>query len=99
MVRADRADTDHGNRIQDYRIAVSNKLYRSGELELHVDGLEQDEYRLQMDAVSFQGAERVDLNLHITDSIGSGLHTILVSARSPDGWQDTYRLQHFVESR
>lgn len=94
-----RADTEHGANINDYRVAVSHKLYQQAGLTLSVEGLAEDSYSLSSSKVEFKTAERIDLNLHIFPQLASGLHSILVHAESDTGWRDSYRLQHFVESR
>lgn len=92
-----RADTEHGSRIQDYRVAVSNKLYRAAGLELSVQGLPEDSFSLSATKAQFQSAERIDLNLHISSHLKPGLHSFVVRAISPEGWEKNYRVQHFVE--
>lgn len=94
-----RADTEHGARIDDYRVAVSHKLYRRAGLKLSVEGLPEGSYQLSASEVKFQTAERVDLNLHISPELKSGLYPVFVHAVSLDGWQESYRVQHFVEKR
>ncbi|WP_455210589.1 4Fe-4S binding protein [Kaarinaea lacus] len=91
-----RADTLHGAEIQDYRVAVSNKIYGNAELAVNIEGLNPDQYRLSSHIVKFEQAERIDLQLHINAQLPKGIHTFLVHVKSADGWQDSYRVQHFV---
>jgi hypothetical protein len=92
-----RADTEHGAEIRDYRVAVSNKLYRSAQLTLTIEGLPDNAYTLSTDKAQFDSAGRIDLNLHIASTLPPGLHSFLVRVSSADGWHDSYRVQHFVE--
>lgn len=94
-----RADKEHSLEINDYRIAVSNKLYRPADLSVKVQNLSEREYVLSDSQVHFDGAGRVDLNLHINNTLGKGLHSFLVNIESEDGWKDSYRVQHFVEKK
>jgi polyferredoxin len=92
-----RADAEYGAVIRDYRVAVSNKRYRGADLSVALDGLPQASYRLSATQVHFDTAGRVDLNLHIEPNLSPGLHSFMVRVSSRDGWQDSYRVQHFVE--
>jgi len=92
-----RADTEHGAEIRDYRVAVSNKLYRPAELTVTIQGLPQKSYSLSASQAQFDSAGRIDLNLHIGSMLAPGLHSFLVHVDSLDGWQTSYRVQHFVE--
>lgn len=91
-----RADNEFGASIKDYRIRVSNKLYRDASLNIKVDGLPEGSYVLTTDTANFDTAGRVDLTLHINDTLSQGLHRFLVRVESIDGWKDSYRVQHFV---
>jgi len=91
-----RADKDHGANISDYRIAISNKIYRNAELSVSLEGLPADDYILTKKRAVFESAGRVDLNLHIKRKLKKGLYSFLVHVESMDGWKDVYRVQHFV---
>lgn len=92
-----RADLAKAERIQDYRVAVSNKLYEHGQLSITVEGLPEGSYVLSSHEVNFDGVGRIDLNLHIKPVLPPGLHSVLVRAVSSDGWEDSFPLRHFVE--
>lgn len=94
-----RADTMHGSQISDYRIAVSNKLYGPAILNITVDGLDSSLFQLDRNEAQFNSVGRIDLKLHVNEGLPSGIHTFLVHAESPDGWSDSYRVQHFVASK
>jgi len=94
-----RADREHGAEISDYRIAISNKLYRPAELTVKIEGLSEDDYTVSDSKVHFDSAGRVDLNLHIRPTLEKGLHSFLVHVEAGDGWRDSYRVQHFVEKK
>lgn len=91
-----RADMLHGGEIRDYRVAVSHKIYRDATLNVSVEGLEPNQYSLSDHTVRFDSAGRMDLQLHINDQLPKGLYSVLVHVQSQDGWQDSYRVQHFV---
>lgn len=92
-----RADMEYGAEITDYRVAVSNKIYHSADLSVSIEGLSPSSYDLSKHKVHFDSAGRIDLDLHIQPNLKQGLHTFLVRVKSQDGWQDAYRVQHFVE--
>lgn len=91
-----RADSDHGAQISDYRVAISNKQYRPERVEISVEGPIRDQIKLSNATANFDSAGRIDLNLHVQGDLAPGLYTFLVRARSGRGWEDTYRVQHFV---
>ena len=91
-----RADTLHGAEIRDYRVAVSNKIYGDAKLNVTIEGLNPDQYRLSKHIVQFEQAGRIDLQLHINAQLPKGIHAFLVHVESADGWKDSYRVQHFV---
>ncbi len=90
-----RADTLQADKILDYRISVANKFYEPTRLYVSIEGLEQDAYTLQNDWVDFDTAGRINVKLSIRPDLPKGLHPILVRVKSEDGWEDSFRLQHF----
>ena len=92
-----RAEMLHGDHIQNYRVNVANKLYQPTTVHVSVEGLPEESYSLSDDKVVFDTAGRGDLNLHIENTLSPGLHVITVHARSENGWQETYSVQHLVE--
>ncbi len=91
-----RADAEFGSAIEDYRIRVSNKLYRDAVLTVNIEGLPKGSYVLSASEAAFNTAGKVDLELHINNTLPQGLHRFLVQVQSADGWRDSYRVQHFV---
>ena len=94
-----RADTLHGAQINDYRIAVSNKLYRATNVAIEIVGLDPDQYELEKTQVVFDDVGRIDLQIHVKQGMPPGLHPFVVKATSKDGWSDSFRIQHFVASK
>jgi len=92
-----RADQQYATVISDYRIAVSNKLYRNAELKVSIEGFPEENYTLSDNVARFDSAGRIDLMIHMESNIPPGLHSFLVHVNSMDGWHDVYRVQHFVE--
>ena len=91
-----RADTLQGGQILDYRVAVSNKVYRNTRVTVEVQGLQQGEYELSSTEAVFDNVGRVDLLLHVKDILAPGLHPFIVKVAADSGWKDSYRVQHFV---
>ncbi|MDH5731192.1 MAG: 4Fe-4S binding protein [Gammaproteobacteria bacterium] len=93
-----RADNSHGEQIYTYRINLASKLYKPGEVSLRVDGIDPQFYSLSKQKISFNSVGRYDVELKINSQMAAGLHTILITAESTNGWQHSERLQHFVSS-
>ena len=91
-----RADIMHSGEIRDYRIAVSNKRYRKATLMVSIEGLPKNSYTLSNSQATFTKAGRIDLKLHVKDVLAPGLYPVLVRVHSTDGWQDSFRVEHFV---
>jgi polyferredoxin len=91
-----RADTEHGAQINDYLVAISNKRYRPERVEIRVEGSISDRIQLSQAVANFDTAGRVDLNIRVSPELAPGLYTFLVRARSSRGWEDAFRVQHFV---
>ena len=90
-----RADTLQGNQILDYRISVANKFYEPTRLYVSVEGLAEGDYTLKSDRVDFDTAGRMNVELDISPDLPKGLYPVLVRVKSTDGWEDTFRIQHF----
>jgi polyferredoxin len=91
-----RAETLQGDNIQDYRINIANKLYADETLMVSVHGLRDGSYDLSARQAVFTTADRQNINLHIHPGLAPGLHSFTVQVRAANGWQDSYRVQHFV---
>lgn len=90
-----RADERMATDVQDYRITVSNKLYRPAELRIRVQGLQEGGYHLSSSAVSLLSAGRDSLTLSIAPGMPHGLHSFVVEVSAADGWSGHYSIQHF----
>ncbi len=90
-----RADIAQGGQILDYRISLANKLYEPTRLHVEVEGLSDEQYTLATKEVDFQTAGRINVELKISPGLAKGLYPVLVRVTSEDGWQDSFRLQHF----
>lgn len=91
-----RADIMQGAQISDYRVAVSNKLYKPASFTVRVEGLPAGSYALSDAHASLSSAGRADINLHIDRGLAPGLHSFLVHVATDSGWEKNYRVQHFV---
>lgn len=89
-----RADTLQGSHIQDYRISIANKFYHEANLSLSVEGLPEGSYRLAQSEVLFDTAKRINVELNISRDLPAGLHPFLVRVKSPDGWEEAFRVHH-----
>lgn len=94
-VAAGRADSQQDHAVQDYRIAVSNKLYRPVELHVRVLGLPEGSYHLSAGAIKLLPAGRESLTLSIAQSLPRGLHSFVVEVSAVDGWKGRFNIQHF----
>lgn len=90
-----RADIAQGAQILDYRISVANKLYEPTRLHLAIEGLSEDQYALATRVVDFETAGRINVELKISPELVKGLYPVLVRVTSEDGWQKSFRVQHF----
>lgn len=90
-----RADTLQGDQILDYRISVANKFYEPTRLYVSVEGLPPSAFDLERDKVDFDTAGRLNVTLHISPDLPKGLHPVVVRVKSADGWEETFRVQHF----
>lgn len=91
-----RADTNQGAAIQDYRIALANKLYRPTQLKVSVQGLPPGSYTLSADEARFVSAGRQDLNLFIHAVLPRGLYSFTVTLESQEGVRVSYPARHLV---
>jgi len=98
-VAVGRAEIQPDPTVQDYRIAVSNKLYRPAELSLRVQGLPEGSYRLSAGAIKMLPVGRESLTLSIAQSLPRGLHSFVVEVSAVDGWTGRFNIQHFSGQR
>jgi polyferredoxin len=83
--------------IQDYRIAVANKLYRSAAFDVQIKGLPANGYHLSADSLKLLPAARGSLTLAVSPGLPRGMYTIMVNVVAADGWTGHFRIQHFSE--
>ncbi|RJQ46220.1 MAG: 4Fe-4S binding protein [Gammaproteobacteria bacterium] len=91
-----RADANQGAAIQDYRVALANKLYRPQRLKLSVQGLPEGSYTLSAQEASFASAGRRDVMLTLHPGLPRGVHRFVVSMESEQGVRVDYRATHVV---
>ena len=87
----------HGNVAQDYRITVSNKLYRPAAFRVSVQGLPQDGYGLDAQDIRLASVGRDSVTLSVNNTLSRGLYPIVIEVRAGDGWEGRYRIQHLAE--
>ena len=94
-----RADSQQNLAVEDYRIAISNKLYRPVEFHIRVQGLPEGSYRLSANEIKMLAAGRESLTLSIFRNLPRGMHSFVVEVTSVDGWTGHFNIQHFSEQR
>jgi len=90
-----RAEIQQNPAVQDYRIAVSNKMYRPAQLRVRIKGLPEESYHLSADEIKLLPAGRGSLTLSITQDLPRGLHSFVVEVFAVDGWTSHFNIQHF----
>ncbi len=88
------ADSQQGRTIQDYRIALSNKMYRPVELQVRVLGLPPGSYRLSAEGIKLLPVGRESLTLFIAQDLPRGLYSLVVEVSAADGWVRRFPVQH-----
>lgn len=95
-IAAYRADTLQASQVLDYRISLANKFYSPAEFAIEIEGLPPGSYTLERSAVTSETAGRVNVGLHLSPELPKGLHPFLVRVKTNDGWEDSFRVQHFA---
>lgn len=93
------ADLQQGGTVQAYRIALTNKLYRSAKLHVKVIGLPQSTYQLSAEDVKLLPTGRESLMLTIVNDLPRGLYSFVVEVSADDKWMVKFPVQHFSEQR
>ena len=92
-----RAETRHGEQIEQYRITVANKRYRDAVIDFTVAGLPEGSYRLEKEQARFTTAGRQDIAIRVdSTALGRGIYPFIVRGESRDGWQGQFRVHHVV---
>lgn len=94
-----RAEVQQAHTIQDYRIAISNKLYRPADISVQVQGLPQGSYHLSLENIKLAPAGRGSVTLAIAQDLPRGLYSIVVNVSAANGWTGSYPIQHLAERR
>lgn len=98
-VAVDHADKQQAGTasIQDYRIAITNKLYRPSSLSVQVQGLPPGSYHLSTDTVKLGAAGRQSLILSVRRGLKRGVYAVVINVQAMDGWTGHFGIQHFSE--
>ena len=96
-VAVDHADVQKSGTIQDYRIAITSKLYRASELSVQVQGLPPGSYRLSSEDIKLGAASRGSLTLSVDQNLKRGVYAVVITVSALDGWTGRFRIQHFSE--
>jgi len=90
-------ETIHNRSATDYRIEVSNKRYKPGELVIDIDGLPQNSYKLDSAKVEIGSVGRASTIISVSPKLQRGFHPFTVIVHSVDGWTGRFRVQHYVD--
>lgn len=96
-VAVGRAEAQADPAVQDYRIAISNKLYHPAQMHVTVEGLRQGQYRLSSENIRLLPAGHESVTLSVTRDMPHGLHSFVVEASASDGWAGRFNIQHFAQ--
>lgn len=96
-IAVDHADNQKIRSIQDYRIAITNKMYRAAELSVQVQGLPPGSYRLSADDIKLGAAGRGSLTLSVAQNLKRGVYAVVIIVTAMDGWKGRFNIQHFSE--
>jgi polyferredoxin len=96
-IAVDHADVQKTGSIQDYRIAITSKLYRASELSVQIQGLPTGSYRLSADDIKLGAAGRGSLTLSVDQNLKHGVYAVMVTVSALDGWKGRFNIQHFSE--
>ncbi|HEY5993262.1 MAG TPA: 4Fe-4S dicluster domain-containing protein [Gallionellaceae bacterium] len=96
-IAVDHADVQQSGIIQDYRIAVTSKLYRPSELNVQVQGLPAGSYRLSAENIKLGSAGRGSITLAVDKKLKRGVYGVVITVSALDGWTGRFRIQHFSE--
>lgn len=96
-----RVDQVRGTGLNDYRISIANKLYQHVVLNIEIEGLQTDAYRLASATAEFDSAGRQEIAMYInSENLKPGLTPFSVRvSNATDGWSETFRVPHFVEKK
>ncbi len=95
-----RSEVHHGAQINEYRINLASKFYYPTAARISVEGLPDGAYTLDRERVEFATAGRTDVTLNLdSQQLRDGLTPFLVRVTTDDGWQDTFRVHHFIGGR
>jgi polyferredoxin len=95
-VSVDHGSAAAGQNVTDYQIAVANKLYREGNLQIRVNGIDADKVHLSAQDVALGKVEHKTLTLSISPQLPHGLYRVQVEVRSTDGWIGHASFQHLA---
>ncbi len=92
-----RAETQTTHANLDYRVALTNKRYRTGTVTLSIQGLAPADYHLSQTSVTIAPASRESVILSLSGKLSHGMHSFTVVATSTDGWHSSFPVQHLSE--
>lgn len=91
-----RGEAQQGAQVNDYRINLAYKVNHPEQMHIRVEGLAEDQYSLEKDAVHFEHSGRQDVMLHVRDGLPEGLYRFRVIVTADDGWSRDFSVVHFA---
>jgi methionine-rich copper-binding protein CopC len=85
-----------GRNVTDYQIAVANKQYHEGAVQIRVSGIDPQDIHLSADALTLGKVEHKSLTLSISPHLAHGLYRVQIEVRSRDGWVGRTSIQHLA---
>jgi len=95
-VSVDHGSASAGRNVTDYQIAVANKRYVDGKVQLRVTGIDADKVHLSTQDLALGKVEHRTLTLSISPELPHGLYRVQVEVRSADGWVGHASFQHLA---
>ena len=94
-----KSETNQDGVITGYQINLASKFYRQARVQIDVQGIPENTYRISQKSISFETANRKNSYLIISGDLTPGIYPLTIKVRSEDGWTDSFRVQHVVAKR
>jgi polyferredoxin len=85
-----------GQNVTDYQIAVANKRYHDGAVQIRVSGIDPQDVHLSAEALTLGKVEHKSATLSISPQLAHGLYRVQIEVRSRDGWIGRTSIQHLA---
>ncbi len=92
----DHGSAGPGQTVTDYQIAIANKRYHDGKVQVRVSGIDPQNIHLSAEALTLGKVEHKSLTLSISPQVPRGLYRVQIEVRSSDGWVGRTSIQHLA---